>query len=81
MARARYNSSAVTSPEYFTVSDQSTQYYTEVNEVSSASSELVTGVTQQTVKWEDEKTVLVTGKECFSFINSLNSELVVSMIK
>ena len=68
----------MTSPEYFTVSD-STQCYTEVN--PSANSEVVTGVRQQMVEWEDEKTELVTGKECFSLINSLNSELVVNMIK
>ena len=78
MARARCNSSTVTIPEYFTVSD-STHCYTEVN--PSTSSEVVTGVRQKMVEWEDKKTELVTGKECFSFINSLNSELVVSMIK
>ena len=77
MARARCNSSTVISPEYFTVSD-STQCYTEV---SSASLELVTGVTQKMVEWDDKKTELVTGKQCFSFINSLNSELVANMIK
>ena len=77
MASTRSNSSVLTSPECFTVSD-STQCYTEVNEVSSAGSEIVTGVTQPIrVEWEDKKTELVTGKECFSFINSLNSELVV----
>ena len=76
MARARCNSSAVISPGCFTVSD-STQH----SEVTSASSELVTGVRQKIVEWEDKKKELVTGKECFSFINSLNSELVVNLIK
>ena len=78
MASARSNSSVLTNPEYFTVSD-STQCYTEENEVSSAGSVIVTGVTNTSVhvEWDDKKTELVTGKECFSFINSLNSELVV----
>ena len=77
MASARSNSSVLTNPEYFTVSD-STRFYTEVNEVSSAGSVIVTGVTKHIhVEWDDKKTELVTGKECFSFINSLNSELVV----
>ena len=77
MASARSNSSVLTSPECFTVSD-STRCYTEVNEVSSAGSEIVTGVTQHMhVEWDDKKTELVTGKEWFSFNNSLNSELVV----
>ena len=56
----------MTSPECFTVSD-STQCYTEVNEVSSANSELVTGVRQQIVEWEDKKIELVTEKESYFY--------------
>ena len=77
MASARSNSSVLTSPECFTASD-STRCYTEANEVPSAGSEIVTGVTKHmSVEWDDKKTELVTGKEYFSFINSLNSELAV----
>ena len=79
MASARSSNSVMTSPECFTVSD-STQCYTEVNEVPSAGSVIVTGVTKhKRVERDDKKTEIVTGKECFSFINSLNSELVVSV--
>ena len=77
MASARSSSSVLTNPECFTVSG-SNQCYTEVNEVPLAGSEIVTGVTKHMhVEWDDKKTELVTGKECFSFMNSLNSELVV----
>ena len=60
MASARCNSSVLTSPECFTMSD-SNQCYTEVNEVSSAGSEIVTGVTKHMhVEWDDKKTELIS---------------------
>ena len=81
MAKARCNSSVVTNPECFTVFD-STQCQTEVNKVSPASSELVTVVRQQMIKWEDKtKTELVTGKECFGCIYSSKSELIIDISK
>ena len=80
MASARCNSSTVTNPECFTVSD-STQCQTEVNEVSSVSSELVTAVRLQMIEWDDKKTELVTGKESFGCIYSSKSELVIDMTK
>ena len=80
MASARFNSSTVTNPEYFTESD-STQCQTEVNEVLSASSEVGTVVRQQMVEWDGKKTELVTGKEWFGFIYSSKSELVIDMTK
>ena len=53
------------------------QCCTEVNEVSSATSEMVMVVTQQIVEWDDKKTELVTGKEHFRYIHFSNSELVI----
>ena len=78
MASARCNSSTVTNPESFTVSN-STQCQTEVNEVLSGSSEVGTVVRQQMVEWDDKKAELVTGKEYFCFIYSSKSELVIDM--
>ena len=80
MASARCNSSTVTNPECFTVSD-SIQCQTEVNEVLSASSEVGRVVRQQMVEWDNKKTELVTGKECFGFIYSSKSQLVIDMTK
>ena len=77
MASARCSSSVVTNPECFTVFDF-TQCQTEVNEVSPANSELVTVVRQQMIEWDDRKTELVTGKECFTCIYSSKSELVLN---
>jgi len=77
MARARCNSSTVTNPECFTVSNSQT----EGSEVSPVSSEVGTVVRQQMVEWDDKKTELVTGKEYFGFIHSSKSELVINMIK
>ena len=74
MAKARCNSSVVTIDFI--------QCQTEVNVVSPPSSELVTVVRQQVIKWDDKtKTELVTGKESFGCIYYSKSELVINISK
>ena len=81
MAKARCSSSVVTNPECFIVFN-STQCQTKVNVASPPSSELVTVVRQQMIKWDDKtKTELVTGKESFGCIYCSKSELVINISK
>ena len=84
MASASCNSSLVTNPECFTLSD-STQYSTEVNEmyIPPATSEIVIGV-QKMIVDDYNQTELVIGKEHFIPVSFSNSELVLhyrNMIK
>ena len=75
MASATSNSSVLTNPECCTSSDF-VHCCTEVNEIPSATSEMVAVV--QMVEWDDDKqTEIVIGKDNFIPIYPLDSELVV----
>ena len=75
MASATSNSSVLTHPECCTASDF-VHCCTEVNEIPSATSEMVAVV--QMVEWDDDKQAeIVIGKDNFIPIYPLDSELVV----
>ena len=71
MASATSNSSILTNPECYTLSD-STQCSTELNEASTTSKMIV----HKTVKLDDKQTQLVTGNNIGIPIHFPNSELV-----
>ena len=73
MASATSNSSILTNPECYTLSD-STQCSTELNEASTTSK--MVSVTCKTVKLDDKQTQLVTGRNICIPIHFPNSELV-----
>ena len=73
MASATSNSSILTNPECYTLSD-STQCSTELNEASSTSKMAV--VTCKTVKLDDKQTQLVTERNICIPIHFPNSEIV-----
>ena len=68
MASATSNSSILTNPECYTLSD-STQCSTELNEASTTSKTIV--ATCKTVKLDAKQTQLVTGKTFASLFTSL----------
>ena len=72
MASATSNSSILTNPECYTLSD-STQCSTELN--ASTTSKMV-AVTCKMVKLDDKQTQLVSGRNICISIHFLNSELV-----
>ena len=73
MASATSNSSILTNPECYTLSD-STQCSTELNEASTTSK--MVSVTCKLVELDNERTQLVTGRNICIPIHFPNSELV-----
>ena len=73
MASATSNSSILTNPECYTLSD-STQCSTELNEASATSNMMI--ITCKTVKLDAKRTQLVTGINICIPIHFPNSELV-----